>query len=212
MKKIEESYEQSLNAFKYSQEYADYLIDILQHLDHRMIGEIIKVFEEAQTAKKRIYFAGNGGSASTCGHFVNDLTALARKNKGGELRVIDLTSNLATITALANDIGYSDIFIGQIENIISPDDIFVVISASGNSANLVKAVRYARSKGTKVIGFLGFDGGVLKDLCDLAMVIKTPQGQYGPVEDVHLILNHLISSYLSLKHSHEKVSVRFPDK
>lgn len=202
MKKLQELYDHSTTGLEYAREYMKYLIAILQSLDYQTIEKIMSIFEQAQINSRKIYFAGNGGSASTCGHFINDLKAAVKKNKKTKrLDVIDLTSNLATITALANDVGYSEVFVGQIENIINAEDILVVISASGSSVNLVKAAKYAKSRGALVVGFLGFDGGALKNLCDCSLIVKTPQGQYGPVEDIHLILNHLISSYLFFKQS-----------
>jgi len=203
MKKLEEIYKSTQSDLEFSQQYVGSLIELLGSLDHKAIVRIIQTLDEARAAKRRIYFAGNGGSASTCGHFCNDLGAGAKRHGGGEFRVIDLTSNMAAVTALANDCGYENVFLGQIEGVIGPKDVLVVISASGNSPNLVKAVEYAKKQGTKIIGLLGFDGGKLQQLCDIPLVIKTPAGQYGPVEDIHLVMNHLISTYLCLKQAED---------
>lgn len=184
---------------KYSKAYVDNLIKVLNHLDHETISKIIELFEVIYHQKGRIYFAGNGGSASTCGHFVNDFHAGSLRHGGGGFRLIDLTSNVAALTALANDMGYEDVFYKQLENVIEAKDALVVVSASGNSMNLIKAVDYAKTQGAKTIGLLGFDGGELKSKCDVSLVINTPHGQYGPVEDTHLIINHLISTYLTFK-------------
>ena len=100
--------------------------------------------------------------------------------------------------------GYDNVFSHQLEHVIESKDALVVISASGNSKNLIKAVEYAKSQGARTIGLLGFDGGQLKQKCAIALVVATPQGQYGPVEDIHLIINHLISTYLTFKKSDAK--------
>ncbi len=187
------------NPKAYSSAYTTNLIAILNQLDHQAVAAITQAFESVHRDKKRIYFAGNGGSASTCGHFVNDFHAGSKRHGGGGYRLIDLTSNIASLTALANDVGYDDVFAHQIDGIIEKGDALVVISASGNSKNLIRAVETAKAHGATAIGLLGFDGGALKNLCDVSLVVSTAQGQYGPVEDVHLIINHLISTYLTFK-------------
>lgn len=199
MKKIENLFKEASGPGQYSKSYIDNLIRILEDLDHEAVAAIVGMFEQIYERKGRIYFAGNGGSASTCGHFVNDFHAGALRHGGGGYRMIDLTSNIASLTALANDISYDDVFSQQIDRVIEPGDALLVISASGNSKNLIKAVQCAKSRGALTIGLLGFDGGQLKKLCDLSLVVATAAGQYGPVEDVHLVLNHLISTYLTFR-------------
>jgi len=199
MNSLHDLFKENKDPKKYSKAYIDYLIGFLNFLDYGTIAAIIQLFEKVQKDKGRIYFAGNGGSASTCGHFVNDFHAGSLRHGGGGFRLIDLTSNIASLTALANDVGYEEVFCKQLEHVIEPIDALVVISASGNSRNLIKAVDYAKSKGTRTVGLLGFDGGQLKSKCDISLVVATPQGQYGPVEDIHLIINHLISTYLTFK-------------
>ena len=197
MTPLESLFKDHHQAAQYARAYVDNLIVILKGLDHEAVTGIIGVFEQVYRRKGRIYFAGNGGSASTCGHFVNDLHAGSLRHGGGGFRLMDLTSNIAALTALANDIGYEDVFLKQLEGIIEPGDALVVISASGNSKNLIKAVDYAKSQGVDTVGLLGFDGGELKLLCDMALIVSTPPGQYGPVEDIHLMVNHLISTYFT---------------
>ncbi len=197
MNTLENLYKGNKDQVDYSKAYVSYLIDILNQLDHKTVARIIEIFQNVDKERKRVYFAGNGGSASTCGHFVNDLHAGSLRHGGGGFRLIDLTSNISSVTALANDLGYEEIFVRQIDGVMNPGDALVVISASGNSKNLVRAVECAKRQDVKTIGLLGFDGGILKGLCDLSLVVSTAQGQYGPVEDIHLILNHLISTFLT---------------
>ncbi len=184
---------------KYAQAYAENLAILLGQLDYAAVGGIMKAFEAAYRNKKRIYFIGNGGSASTCGHFVVDLHAGSQRHGGGGLRVHDLSGNVASLTAVANDVGYEHVFSAQLQGILEENDVVVAISASGNSKNLIKAIEYARSQKAVTIGLLGFDGGSLEPLCDHSLVVRTAKGQYGPVEDVHLIVNHLMGTYFCFR-------------
>ena len=94
---------------------------------------------------------------------------------------------------------YENIFINQLKIHYKEGDCLIVISASGNSPNVLKAVEWVRSKGGKIIGFLGFTGGELLSLCDVSIHIKTKPGEYGPVEDAHLIMNHILAHWFQNK-------------
>ena len=109
---------------------------------------------------------------------------------------MSLTDNNAIVTAIANDDGYDQIFVKQLEVAMEPGDVVVAISASGNSPNVVKALEFANSRGNPTIGFTGFDGGKLKRLCANVVHIGTDRGEYGPVEAMHVVLVHLIGNYL----------------
>ena len=198
MEKVEDLYKRNPQAPDYSREYISNLIKVLSQLDHQAVARVIDVFDNAYNQRKRIYFIGNGGSASTCGHFVNDLHAGSLRHGGSGFRAQDLACNVASLTALANDVGYENVFSKQLEGVLDVGDIVVAISASGNSSNLIVAVEYAKTQGAVTIGFLGFDGGVLARLCDYKVIVTTEKGEYGPVEDVHMVLDHLISSYFCL--------------
>ena len=113
------------------------------------------------------------------------------------LRALSLTDNVPMITATANDDGYAAIFVAQLRLIYRPGDVLVVISASGNSPNIVAAARWVKAHGGKVLGLLGFDGGAVKGLCDTLLHVKTATGEYGPVEDVHSVFNHLLTARLN---------------
>jgi D-sedoheptulose 7-phosphate isomerase len=127
---------------------------------------------------------------------VNDLGFGVRAHVEPSLRVVSLTDNVAVLTALANDVGYGQVFLRQLQLYFRPGDKLIVISASGNSPNLIVAAEWVRKQGGKVIGFLGFDGGKLKHICDIPLVVVTAKGDYGPVEDVHMILDHLVNTWL----------------
>ena len=144
--------------------------------------------------------AGNGGSSSTASHFVNDLTkatSTSIETSRSNIKVTCLSDNVALITAISNDISYDEIFRSQIDGNITDKDLLIVISASGNSENLVKAVDYCKSNGVKTIGFLGFDGGILLKKVDDYFLVKSNIGEFGLVENIHLTVCHLISEFLS---------------
>lgn len=146
---------------------------------------------------------GNGGSAATATHFACDL-GKGTKTGQHKFKTQALADNLATFTAYANDEGYEYVFSKQLENVLQKGDIVVALSASGNSQNLINAIVYAKTRGALTISLLGFDGGKLKDISDVALVVHTNKGEYGPVEDVHLVLDHLITSFLYRKLSQLK--------
>ena len=115
------------------------------------------------------------------------------------LRVHSLTDNNSLLTAISNDTGYENVFVGQLNLYFKRGDCLLIFSASGNSKNLIRAANFVKKKNGKVIGILGFDGGKLKNLCDLCIHIPTEKGEYGPVEDIQLILNHMLAHWYQAK-------------
>ena len=199
MNKIEEISSKSQSGEDYARRYVIYLSELLVNLDLKTIEKVIEVFWNARSNRKTIFFVGNGGSAATCSHFAEDL-ALGTKVEGKEsFKTLSLTDNVAYITALGNDEGYENIFVGQMKNLFKEGDVLIGISGSGNSPNVIKAIEYANDNGGISIGLLGFDGGKMKDICQYCIHVKTKKGVYGPVEDIHLILEHIISTYLMFK-------------
>jgi D-sedoheptulose 7-phosphate isomerase len=176
----------------------------LRQIDADVIGRIVQCLRQAGNRGATIYVAGNGGSAATASHWVNDLGKATKIAGAAPLRVMSLSDNIAWLTALANDEGYSRVFSGQLENFARAGDILVVISASGNSPNLVEAVQFARAQGVLTIGFLGFDGGALKEMVDDYLWFRTATGAYGLVESAHSLLCHILTS--SLMHSQPVLS------
>ena len=148
-----------------------------------------------------LYILGNGGSSATASHMVNDLGTGLRRRDIINLDVVSLGDNSPVVTAIANDIGYENIFYMQMKGLINPKDVILAISCSGNSPNIVKAVEYAKEQGCKIIGVTGFDGGKLKELANIKFHVEAPKGEYGLVEDVHMILDHIIYSYYIQKES-----------
>ena len=181
-------------------EYVDNLTNILNNLDTNSIVQIKDALESTIKNKSKIYILGNGGSAATSSHMANDLSVGLKLRDIRSFDVESLSDNSSVCTAIANDIGYENIFYAQIKNKIKKDDVLIAISCSGNSENIIKAVEYAKEKNTTIIGLTGFEGGKLKELSDINYHIDTTKGEYGLVEDAHMILDHIIYSYyISLK-------------
>jgi D-sedoheptulose 7-phosphate isomerase len=181
--------------------YKQDLNNLINNIDNKVLQQVIEKLEETEK-KGTIYVLGNGGSAATASHMVNDLGAGLSRREIKEFKIYSLSDNIASCTALANDIGYENIFYTQLKNKISPDDLIIAISCSGNSPNITKAVNYAKEQGVTVIGLTGFDGGELKKLSHINLHCDTPKGSYGLVEDIHIIINHMIYSYfIDKKHS-----------
>jgi D-sedoheptulose 7-phosphate isomerase len=182
----------------FARSYVARLITILNRLDYKAVGEVINLFLEARERDATIFFLGNGGSAATASHFANDLGFGASPEGHRPFRSLSLTANNAFITCLANDIGYENIFYWQLRNLMRPGDVVVGISASGNSPNAVKALAYAEQCGGIAVAIVGFDGGEMKKIARHAIHVETDRGAYGPSEDVHMVLDHLISTYLAM--------------
>ena len=189
-------------AGEFSKAYVEYLSTLLKTLDPKEVEAFAAVLEQARQGGKTVFVAGNGGSVSTASHVGVDLSGASFK-AGSEmpLRVLPLADNAAFITAVANDFGYEHVFAKQLNVHYREGDVLLVVSASGNSMNLVRAAEWMRGRKGKVLGLLGFDGGKLEELCDAAIVVRTQKGDYGPVEDVHLVLNHIFTLWMHLKYS-----------
>lgn len=199
MRDLSEMYNECKSLREYSSKYLEYLSSLFSEINLEEIEKIVSIFEKARENEKTIFIIGNGGSASTASHMSEDLSKGTYAEGKKPFKTISLTDNTSYITALANDEGYENVFLGQLKCLLKKDDVVVSISASGNSPNLIEAVKYANSKGATTIGIIGFDGGKLKDLCKHNFIVKTDKGMYGPVEDMHLIVEHIISTYLMYK-------------
>jgi len=169
------------------------LIDSME-LDVEIIAdEIFKCIENGNS----IWIMGNGGSASTAEHFETDLSYVRMGSDFPKVRVAALSSNSAVITAIANDIGYQNIFSHQLHRKASKGDVCIFISASGNSPNLLNAAKTAKDLGLVSIGILGFDGGKLALNVEHLVIVRTEIGKYGPVEDMHLAICHELAGLIA---------------
>jgi D-sedoheptulose 7-phosphate isomerase len=185
------------DAGDYAGAYLRYLKSVLDGLDLNAVAEFAHRLEAARIAERTVFFVGNGGSAATCSHFANDLVKACRKKGKPGFRAVSLTDNVSLLTALANDDGYEHVFTGQMPDLFRKGDMLVAISASGNSPNVIAAAQLARKLGGEVVGITGFDGGELRRISDCVLHVPSEKGEYGPVEDAHMILDHLVTSYLA---------------
>ncbi len=179
----------------FSRSYFDYLQQVLGNIDTAEIGRFVEILLDARENKKTVFFIGNGGSASTASHFANDLS-IGCNDYEKPFRVISLTDNISVLTALGNDFGYEEIFVRQLRIQANPGDVLVGISASGNSENIVNAFKYASEIGVLSVALTAFDGGDMKKIADEGIHVPTDYKEYGPAEDAHMILDHLVTAYL----------------
>lgn len=202
MNNLEKLHSESKNIAEFSKKYFNYLAEILNNLDSDKIAEFTATLEEARTGDKTIFVIGNGGSAATASHIGNDLGMIMMKvnNEDKPFKVLPLTDNVSIMTAIANDYGFEDMFYKQLKIHFQPGDIVIAISASGNSPNLIKAVDYVNENGGKSLGILGFDGGKLGNICNVPLIVKTPKGEYAPVEDVHMVIDHMLTTWFQVKY------------
>lgn len=177
-------------AYKYVQE----IKDTLDRLPWEAIEQTIAVLQEARLSDRQVFIMGNGGSAATASHFACDLGKGTLMPGRPRFRVIALTDNMPLFSALANDFGYERVFVEQLASLVQPSDVVIGVSGSGNSPNVLNAMMLARQVGATTIGMTGFDGGQLKSLVDVC--IRVPNYCMEQVEDLHLMLEHLISTEL----------------
>ena len=178
----------------YAQRYFERLRQVLDGIDHSEIERFVDLLLQARQSGQNIFFVGNGGSAATSSHFANDLSIGTRQQEK-PFKVISLVDNIATLSAIGNDYGYDQIFARQINVYGQKNDLLVGISASGNSPNLLRAFEVGQELGLTTVSITAFDGGKLKKIADHSVHVPTNAGEYGPAEDAHLILDHLITYY-----------------
>ncbi len=174
----------------FSAAYRDNLIQTIQTIDAAKVGQAIEWFREARQQGKAIFVAGNGGSAATASHFVCDMLKGASLGKPSRFRIQALHDSMPTLTAYANDLHYQDAAVEQLKNFASPGDIYMAISGSGNSPNVIRAMEYANSTGCRTLALTGRDGGKLGPLAQLN--IQVPEQHMGRIEDAHHIICHMI--------------------
>ena len=173
-------------------EYLEREIETIRELDVEEINRALNLLQTAFENENTVYIFGNGGSASTASHYQNDFNKGISEHTEKKFRFQCLNDNIATVMAIANDIGYEEIFRFQLKGRLQPGDVIVAISGSGNSANVLNAVEYAKSQGNPVIGITGFDGGKLKTLSNVSLHVPIKSMQI--TEDIHMIFDHLMMS------------------
>jgi D-sedoheptulose 7-phosphate isomerase len=182
--------------------YLDRLRVAIDTLPRDRIMELGELLFRAYRDGKHVFTLGNGGSASTASHMAADLAKNTIEPNMRRFRILSLNDNTVLLTALANDLGYENIFSEQLKNLIRAGDVLIVITASGNSPNVLNAIRYAQERSAEVAAIVGFGGGHAAGLADLAIVVRSDH--YGIVEDVHLVINHIMVDYFKERLSDER--------
>ena len=177
----------------FPQLYKTDVLKAIETIDLDRVGQAIDILIRARDEGRRIFVCGNGGSASTASHFVCDMVKGASFNRDKRFRIMALTDSLPTITAYCNDIGYESVFVEQLKNFAEPGDVVMAISGSGNSPNVLRAVEYGASIGCRTIALSGRNGGKLGPLAEINIQASHPH--MGRIEDVHLIVTHMICYY-----------------
>jgi D-sedoheptulose 7-phosphate isomerase len=170
--------------------YLEELSRTIQGLSLQSINDLVRVFLQAYDSGRTIFLFGNGGSAALASHMTCDLGKGTAPVSGKRLRAVALTDNVALITAWANDTRYESIFAEQLENLLQPGDVAFAISASGDSPNILAALGFARQAGATTAGIAGFQGGKMKPLCDVCVVVPSDNMQI--IEDLHLSIAHSV--------------------
>lgn len=186
-----------MHIFNFLENYKAQIEWSLDSLDTRNFLDIVELITNTHLARGQLFVAGNGGSAAIAEHFSCDHSKGVGSNTSYFPKVYSLTSNVSLLTAYANDIDYSKVFSEQLVNFADAGDLLLVISASGNSPNIIEALTTAKMLGMKTISFTGFDGGEAKKLADLN--IHIPANNYGVVEDCHQIVMHMLAQYIRTK-------------
>lgn len=174
-------------------DYLDRLRTAIDGLPRDRLNQLAQTLLGAYRNDKQVFTIGNGGSSSTASHLAADLSKNTTGANTRRFRITSLNDNAAIVTAIANDLGYENVFVEQLINLIRPGDVLIAVSASGNSPNIVKAIRYAQEQSAHVAALLGFDGGEAAKLADNAIVV--PSSDFGIVEDLHLAINHILVEY-----------------
>ena len=175
--------------------YLSQVADILENLPLEMVEQVIYRLEEARWKRQQVFTCGNGGSAATASHLACDLAKGALAPNKPPIKVLCLSDNVSLLTAWANDVSYDEVFSQRMNPWIESGDVLIAISGSGNSQNVLNAVDKARAVGATTIGFTGFDGGKLKDMVDICLIV--PSHSMQQIEDVHLLLCHFMATCLS---------------
>lgn len=177
--------------------YREEFLSLVKSIDLKSIIRVAELLYETSMREGSVFVCGNGGSAALSQHFAIDLGLGTRRFLGaGGCRIFDLSSNAAVLTATSNDLSFEEVFSRQLELVGTKDDVLIVISASGNSRNLVNAVSTAKKLGIITVSLTGFQGGALMELAQYSIHIPSQIGEYGRVEDSHSFVLHLLTHIL----------------
>ena len=174
----------------FARQYLNGLNGLLDGFDTEAFDRIVNSILDAYSDETAIFIMGNGGSASTASHFACDINKGCCLDLDKKFKVICLNDNIPTLLAYANDLDYASVFVEQLKNFFHSGDVVIGISGSGNSENVIRAIRYANENGGKTVGLTGYSGGKLGQLVDIAYVAASDDMQ--KIEDVHMIIVHMI--------------------
>lgn len=188
---LEENIMNNTASYK-TEDYCRGISELLVRIDHGLTQSAVELVAQAYKEDKTIFTAGNGGSAATAIHFAADFGKNAVMGSMRKPRVMALCANISTLTAYANDEGYDTVFERQLEAFSKSGDLLILISASGNSPNVVNAAQYAKRNQINTIALTGFSGGELMKIATISLHV--PCTSYEPVEDIHSIYCHMLVS------------------
>jgi D-sedoheptulose 7-phosphate isomerase len=177
----------------YAAAYLERLKVAIDQLPVERIDAVGEILYRAYRHDKQVFIVGNGGSAATASHLACDLGKNTISATRRRFRVTSLNDNMPLVSSLANDLGYEHVFSEQLKNLIRPGDVLISITGSGNSPNILRAMKYARERAATNIALLGFDGGRALRLADEYVLI--PVDDYGVVEDLHMVVDHILTEY-----------------
>ncbi len=172
--------------------YIEHEIETLRALDKDAINDALNLLLETMENGNTVFVFGNGGSSATASHFQNDFNKGVSEHTEKKFNFLCLNDNVATMMAVANDIGFEEVFRFQLQGHVKPGDVVLAISGSGNSKNVINAVEYAKEQGCRIIGLTGFGGGKLRQLADVSL--HAPINSMQITEDIHMIFDHLMMS------------------
>jgi D-sedoheptulose 7-phosphate isomerase len=171
-------------------EYISLVKETLDKLDHSEIDALIQAFYETYQNGGNIYTMGNGGSGASASHAAGDFIKGASYGLEKRFKMICLNDNLPSMMAIANDIGWDDIFVEPLKNYLQPNDLVIGISGSGNSKNVVKAIEYAKENGVKTAAMSGFKGGRISEIADIS--VNAPVMDMEVTEDIHMVIFNIV--------------------
>ena len=179
----------------FSEGYLTELKDLLNGFPHEQLDRVVACLLKAYQEGRSIFVMGNGGSGATASHFACDINKGTCLELEKKFKVICLNDNIPTMLAFSNDLSYEDMFVEQMKNFFQPGDVVIGFSGSGNSENVLRAIRYASENGGTTIGLCGFQGGELAKLVDIHLIVESNDMQ--KIEDVHMIIVHMLMQALS---------------
>ncbi len=197
--KLAQLYDSASSLEEYAKGYIARMAEVLHSMDNATVVKAIEIIEACAEKDQTFFILGNGGSGAVGGHWVNDLGANTVVDGKPGFRVISLCDNPFSITAIANDASYEEIFSIQLKANMRPGDVVLALSVSGNSPNIVKGVEYANENGGYTIGCCGFNGGKLKEITQLCIHMPSSKDEYGPIEDMFSVFMHIAQSYIAMR-------------